>query len=390
MASSVRVLHSAGFRFDSPSWEGPEGWVALRNQDLWQTFETVLSLCHSEKVDFLFLAGNLFEQEYVRKETVERVAKSFAKLTDTKIFVAPGERDPLVTTSAYRLAVWPLNVHIFSGEMSSMTVSSHNATVYGAGWTAYRQDEPFLDGFRARQDGTLQLMLLHAGMDSESHSRKFRTIRSEQIASSGLTYLALGHQDLWSGIQQEGGTFWADCGSPEARSFQESGPHGVILGEIEKGSAQFEFRELGTRRYIEKTLAIPSDQSNIEDLTAKLLAETSPQERQNNLFRIRLSGPIRDAETYIPALQQILTAKFRYVEVIHNAGSQSQLEQDVVTIRQPLINNEADFYTLPQVFMAKLQERLDVVNSPDDYKHWEFVQKIGLAALGQGREKDED
>ena len=91
MAASVRILHCAGFRFDSLSWEGPEGWVAQRNQDLWQTFEAVLSLCRSEKVDFLFLAGDLFEQEYVRKETVERVARSFAKLEGTMIFIAPGK-----------------------------------------------------------------------------------------------------------------------------------------------------------------------------------------------------------------------------------------------------------------------------------------------------------
>ena len=109
MAPCVRFLQCAGCRFDSPSWEGPEGWTAQRNQDLWQTFEAVLSLCRSEKVEFLFLTGDLFEQEYVHKETVERVARSLAKLKGTKIFIAPGERDPFVTTSAYRLAVWPVS-----------------------------------------------------------------------------------------------------------------------------------------------------------------------------------------------------------------------------------------------------------------------------------------
>lgn len=44
MASSVRFLQCAGFRFDSPSWDGPEKWIALRNQDLWDTFQAVLSI----------------------------------------------------------------------------------------------------------------------------------------------------------------------------------------------------------------------------------------------------------------------------------------------------------------------------------------------------------
>lgn len=375
MAPCVRVLHCAGFRLDSPSWEGPEGWTAQRNQDLWQTFEAVLSLCRSEKVEFLLLAGNLFEQEYVRKETVERVAKSFAKLDGTKIFIAPGERDPLVTTSAYRLVEWPSNVHIFSGGISSVKIPSQNVTVYGAGWTAYRQDEPFLDGFQTTRDGTLQLMLLHA------------EVEPAQIASSGLTYLALGHQEAWSGIRQERETFWSDCGSPEARSFRESGSHGVLIGEIEKESVRLEFRDLGQRRYIEKILQIKSD---IEGLVAKLLVETSIQERQKNLFRIKLSGPIQGVEAAIPVLQTLLADKFRYVEVLAFEGRMSQYGQDGARNVQPLTKNRDGYPTLTQVFADIIQERLAGAESAEDYRHWELVQKIGLAALGQGREDDEN
>ncbi|SPF33380.1 conserved hypothetical protein [Candidatus Desulfosporosinus infrequens] len=387
MASCVRILHCAGFRLDSPSWEGPEKWIAQRNQDLWQTFAAVLSLCRSEKVDFLFLVGNLFEQEYVRKETVERVAKSLAKLDETKIFIAPGERDPLVTTSAYRLAVWPSNVHVFSGGISSVKVSAQNVTVSGAGWTAYRQEGPFLDGFQTTRDGTIQFMLLHAEVDSVENTKGFISISPEQIAASGLNYLALGHLENWSGVQQEGETIWADCGSPEARSFRESGPHGVVLGKIGIESTQFEFRELGQRRYIEKTLEIRSD---LIGLMAELLAETSTQERQKDLFRINLSGPLWEVEAAIPALQKLLADKFRYIEVLPLESQQTQFRQDVVK-PVPLMPKTQDGYpTLPQIFVDKIEERLNGAESAEDREHWELVQKIGLAALGQGREDDEN
>ncbi|ODA40514.1 hypothetical protein [Desulfosporosinus sp. BG] len=385
MASVVRVLHCAGFRFDSPSWEGPEEWVTQRNQDLWQTFEGVLSLCLSEKIDFLLLAGNLFEQEYVRKETVERVAKSFAKLEGTKVFIVPGERDPLVTTSAYRLAVWPSNVHIFSGGLSSVKTSL-NVTVYGAGCTSYCQEEPFLDDFQTSRDGTLQLMLLHTEVGSVKN-KSLISILPEQIAASGLDYLALGHRDVWSEVRQEGETYWADCGSSEARSFRESGPHGVLLGEIEKGSVRLEFRELGQRRYIEKTLAIEPDMAG---LVEKLLAETSTQERQKNIFRLKLAGSLEDVEAAVPALQNVLEGKFRYIEVLPSEGRPSQAEQDIVNKVGRKTTNGYGFPILTQLFADKIKERLDVLESSEDYEHWELVQRIGLAALGQGREDDED
>jgi len=388
MAPCVRFLQCAGCRFDSPSWEGPERWATQRNQDLWQTFEAVLSLCRSEKTEFLFLTGDLFEQEYVHKETVERVAKSLADLKGTKIFIAPGERDPFVTTSAYRLAVWPSNVHIFSSGISSVKIPSQNVTVYGAGWTAYHQEESFLDGFQSMRDGTIPIMLLHAEVGSVKKTEGFIPILPAHIASSGLAYLALGHQEGWSGIQKAGETVWADSGFLEARSFGESGPNGVIMGEIEQDCSRFEFRELGQRHYIEKTLVIQSD---IESLTTKLLSETSAKERQKDLFRVKLAGPFRKVEAVLHPLQKLLADKFRFVEVVHNEReSNSRLGSDVVSPSETMAGNGDGYLTLPQVFINKLKERQVAAVSTETYEHWELVKKIGLAALGQGRIDDEN
>jgi len=386
MASSVRFLQCAGFRFDSPSWDGPEGWKAIRNQDLWQTFQAVLSLCRSEKIEFLFITGDLFEQEYVRKETVERVARSFAKLDGTRIFITPGRRDPLIMTSAYRLAVWPSNVHIFSSGVSSVKIPSHNVTVSGVGWTAYYQEKPFLDRFHMTNDGTLQFMLLHAEVDSEKNTEGYIPIQQDQIASSGLDYLALGHRDVWSGIQQGGGTFWADCGVVEARSFLNTGPHGVIIGEISKESSRFELRELSQRYYIQKDLPI-EPLYNIEGVVAKLLAETSPEERQKNLFRIKLAGTFLDVEGMVQPLQNLLETKFRFVEVLTlEERTHTQFISDGVWAAK----NNRGYPTQAQIFVNKLQERLANANGSENNEYWELVQKIGLTALGQGRVFDED
>ena len=362
----------------------------MRNQDLWQTFEAVLALCQSENVDLLFLTGDLFEQEYARKETVERVVRLLSKLDETRIFITPGVRDPLVNTSAYRLALWPNKVHIFSKGINSVKIPTLNVTVYGAGWTAYRQEGPFLDGFQVLKDGTLQLMLLHAAVDPIKNLNNFIPIMREQIATSGLDYLALGHKEEWSGIQQAGKTFWADCGSPEARSFRESGPHGVLLGEIgkERGSTKFEFRELGQRRYVEKVLLVQGD---MEGFVAKLLAETSISEQQKDLFRIKLSGTIqeRDAAT-VQLLQKLLADKFRYLEVISSDGG-FESGSKVTTVEARAENGDGNgLPTLKQVFSANIQELLVMAESSEKLKHCELVRKIGLAALGQGREDDEE
>lgn len=387
MAPCVRFLQCAGCRFDSPFWEGPKGWAAQRNKDLWQTFEAVISLCVLEKIDLLFLTGNLFEQEYAHKETVERVARLLAKLKDTKIFITPGERDPFVTTSAYRLAVWPNNVHIFSSGITSVKIPSKNVTVYGAGWTAYQQDGSFLDGFQSKRDGTIPIMLLHAEVKSVSNDNRLIPIHPEHIAASGLIYLALGHQGGWCGTQKTGETVWADSGFVEARSFIESGSHGVIIGEIEQDSVKLEFREMGQRHYIEKTLTV---QSNLESLTTKLLSETSPEERQRDMFRVKLSGPFREVEAAVLPLQKLLADKYHFVEVIHAEEMDSEIETVVVIPLGKKAGNREDHPTLTDLFINKLQERQVAAMSTETHGHWELVMKIGLSALAQGRIDDEN
>ncbi len=384
MAPCVRFLQCAGCRFDSPSWDGPEGWARQRNQDLWHSFEGVISLCRMEKVELLFLTGDLFEQEYVRKETVERVASMLAGLEGTKIFISPGERDPLVVTSAYRLAVWPSNVHIFPGGISSVKIPSQNVTIYGAGWTTYHQESSFLDGFELTQDETIPIMLLHAEVKSVKNSEGFIPILPEHLASSGLAYLALGHQDGWSGIQKAGETVWADSGVLETRSFSGSGPHGVILGKIEQGSIQIEFRELGQRHYFEKNFTKTSD---IEALTTKILSETSPEERQKDMFRVKLCGPFQNAEALVHPVQAILADKFRFVEVICSDETNSQYGAELGTSLETL--NGRGYPTLPLLFVDNLKARQINAESTET-SHWELVKKIGLAALGQGRIDNEN
>jgi exonuclease SbcC len=381
MSPPVRFVHCAGFHFDSRSWEGPVSWISMRNQDLWQTFEAVITLCQREKADFLFLTGNLFEQEYVRKETVERVARSLAKLDGTRVFIVPGECDPLVTTSAYRFTEWPDNVHIFHEGFSQIKIPSRRVSIYGSGWTTYRQEKNFLDDFQGIEKvGEIRFMLLHAEVDSVQNTERFIPLQEEQIASSDLTYLALGHKVNWSGIQQAGETYYADCGSAEARSFRDSGPHGVLLGETDGKSTQIKFLELGQRRYFEKSLLL--QEGDLEALAAQLLADTTDQERKKDLFRLKLTGSFRDTEAVIHTLQKLLADTFSFIEFLPNEDETPSVLRSNIAPPDSIVGSRTNsFPAMTQIFINEIQKRLAVVKRDEEQRHWELVQKIGLAAL---------
>lgn len=382
MSRSVRFLHCGGFRFDSPVWDGPEKWTALRNRDLWQTFQDVLSLCQKEAIEFLFITGNLFEQEYVRKETVERVAAVLAKLPEVKIFITPGRLDPHIITSAYRLTVWPANVHIFSSGISSLTFPAHDLTVSGSGWTAYHQEKPFPDHYQSSKEGSLHVMLLHTALESEKNPEGFIPLREEQIAA-GVQYLALGYNENWSGILKIGDTTLADCGAAEPRSFAAPGPHGVILGELARDSGRFEFRELAQRTYNTKELTLEAGGS-LEKTAEEIAAGIDPEARARNLYRIKLKGPAADLDT-VQTMQKLLERSLSFVEVMPLAGNQ---ESGLEWRRQPVKNSEG-FPTFAQLFLQKLQKRSLEAAEDQKAEYWGLVEKIGQTALGQGRVFDD-
>ncbi len=369
MSPSVRFVHCGGFHFDSRSWEGPVSWINMRNKDLWKTFEAVLKLCRTEKADFLFLTGDLFEQEYASKETVERVARSLGRLKGTRVFITPGEKDPLLTTSAYRFTEWLDNVHIFSGGINKVTIPSQEVTIYGSGWATYKQEGNFLEDFQtADNDGQIKFMLLHAEVESTENTKGFIPLKLEQIEASGLTYLALGHKEKWSGTQEAGDTYWADCGWAEPRSFAESGPRGVLLGETDGKTTKIEFLELSQRSYIEKSYLLPAE---MEDLVDQMLADNTEQERQKNLFRFNISGALQESEETTEKLRELLVDKFCHIQLRYSK-----------TKTNSHLGNK--FATMTEVFMNETQIRLATVHSAKGQRHWELVRKIGTSALNQG------
>ena len=87
-------------------------------------------------------------------------------------------------------------------------------------------------GFAAPRDGRIHLMALHGDVEGKG---RYGPIALEDIAASGLTYLALGHIHACSGLQKAGDTYWAYPGCPEGRGFDELGDKGVLVVTVDDG-----------------------------------------------------------------------------------------------------------------------------------------------------------
>ena len=111
-----------------------------------------------------------------------------------------------------------------------------------------------------------------------------------------MDYIALGHVHKNTEIGRIGNTFFAYCGCPEGRGFDELGEKGVYIGEITKGSCSLEFVPVCKRMYIYEKIDI-SGLTSLACICEKIIAALKDKyggDFAENLYKIELIGEIPD------------------------------------------------------------------------------------------------
>ena len=115
----MRFVHMADIHFDSPFTvlASKKDLSNIRRLEQREAFKKAIEYIKQEKIPFLFISGDLYEQEYIRESTIEYINDLFKTIPDTKIFISPGNHDPFLNNSFYNTFNWNKNVTIFNGEI---------------------------------------------------------------------------------------------------------------------------------------------------------------------------------------------------------------------------------------------------------------------------------
>jgi len=111
----MRLVHTADIHLDA-SFAGtgmPAAFGNRRRQSLRDVFRSIVSRAGEWPADALLIAGDLFEQERVTKDTVAFLIGEFWSIAHVPVFIAPGNHDPYTPDSPYACEEWPENVHVF-------------------------------------------------------------------------------------------------------------------------------------------------------------------------------------------------------------------------------------------------------------------------------------
>lgn len=286
----LKIVHTADIHAGKPlSFELEEERRYIRRREIETTLWRIVDFAREENAQILLIAGDLFEHLYARPSWVKDAASLFSTISETRVFMAPGNHDPLLPDSLYYSVDWPENVTVFdSAGLSrvSFEVNGIELDVYGLGWTTFVQRTPLIQGFKVERRDRLNIVLLHGDLAEES---VYLPVHQDHISSSGADYFALGHIHVPM-ARNIGGSTVVYAGCPEPLDFGDEGQRGVYLvtctgpGDL---SAEFVPMAMRTVRAVELDL---TGLDTGEQVRNAILSVDNREIRQRDIWKISLTG----------------------------------------------------------------------------------------------------
>ena len=263
----LRIIHTADVHLGARHDDLGEQAAAQRERQF-AAFKAAVDLALAEKVDLFLVAGDLFDSNVQPRRSVERVAAELKRLAEARIrsVIIPGTHDVYDRASIYRaydLATMSGSgpddgmVTILDPDHASVHLAALDAIVLGRVFATKRAPRSPLQGLGttsgATPAATWRIGMVHGSVAIPGRTEGDEVvITTEEIAASGLDYLALGH---WHSTQtgKAGEVTYAYAGAPEAVALDQDRAGKVLLVALDEQSGSrvvtVEERQVGRTRF---------------------------------------------------------------------------------------------------------------------------------------------
>ena len=314
----LKLLHIADVHLDSRFSGLAPSASAERRRELRDVFSSALSLARNEGCKAVLIAGDLFDSDYYTADTLDFLRASFASMPDVIFIIAPGNHDPYNSTSPYRFADFPQNVHVFKDErLSAIRIPELSLTVYGYAFTSSEYARNPIEGFTVRQTEDHSVLLAHTDLDKPMSI--YAPIPSGVLSHAGFDYSALGHIHL--GTAPENGYAYSGCIA--GRDHGEEGEKGAIIVTFDSfgGKKTVSAQRVRLCPWVYATVTVDlggaSDVSEVLKRSEQTLVPYKPSVGKKYFIRLRLIGQSGcDIDTEI--IRQTLS-RFGVTEVINES-----------------------------------------------------------------------
>jgi len=239
-----RFLHTGDLHLDSPfqglSAEAPAEVLALLRSATTDAWRAVVRAAIEARVDFVVVAGDVFEVASPTLLGQTRFRDGLAELAAAGIpsFVVHGNHDPMDGRSWAPSLDFPDAVHRFGtdavGAIPVLRDGREIARVHGRSYPRSAVTENYAAGFRAEPAAPFSIGLLHTNVGDRPGHANYAPCSVEDLRASGMDYWALGHIHQPGQVAADPPAIY--CGIPQGRDPGELGARGCYLVDVDAAS----------------------------------------------------------------------------------------------------------------------------------------------------------
>ena len=311
-----------------------------------EALKKVIDYIKENNIEYLFISGDLYDQEYIRESSISFLNDLFKEIPNTNIYIAPGNHDPYLKNSFYATYNWNNNVKIFTNVVEK--VEKEDVNIYGYGFNSFEMNDDQINDINIDDSNKINILITHGDLNDS----KYNPIKLNELKQKGFDYVALGHIHKRDDI-----TNIVYPGSLISLGFDELGDHGMIVGEIENKELNKKFIKIDNREFVEYELDISNILSEEE-----LIEKINNIKEENKLYKIILEG-----YRNFPININIKLINKNIIKIKNNTKIKIEYKE----------NNS----TLKGLFIKKLNERKN--NNLIDEKTYEDILEIAEQALGK-------
>lgn len=232
--TEFRFLHAADIHLDSPlhglsRYEGlPVD--AIRGATR-AAFDNLVQRAIAEAVDFVVIAGDLFDGDWRDMGTGLHFARAMGRLDQAGIpvFILAGNHDAASVVT--RTVPWPPNVRLFgSRRPETHTLPGLGVAVHGQSFPMPSVTDNLVRAYPAADPGAFNIGMLHTAMAGRPGHADYAPCSVADLQAKGYDYWALGHVHAFEIVCAE--PYAVFPGNIQGRTVRETGPKGAVLVSV--------------------------------------------------------------------------------------------------------------------------------------------------------------
>ena len=233
--TDFRFLHAADIHLDSPL-SGLSRYEGLPEDDIRgatrAAFDNLVQRAVDEAVDFVVIAGDLFDGDWKDMGTGLYFARAIGRLDQAGIpvFLLSGNHD--AESVLTRSVPWPPNVRLFGTRRpETHTLPDLAVAVHGQSFATPAVTDNLVLAYPNATDHHFNIGMLHTALAGRPGHAAYAPCSLDDLKSKHYDYWALGHVHEHEIVSED--PYVVFPGNTQGRTIREAGPKGAVIVTVE-------------------------------------------------------------------------------------------------------------------------------------------------------------